>query len=107
MILSALASEIERHIRRAVKFKDDANGNYGRYLLKTVSVLRGGESSYHLSEAKPENDMLRMIDMYHVGVIELSGRPDFSLKIIPHFLAIHTVLLVGVSLLTMHFKINT
>lgn len=69
MILSALASEIERHIRRAVKFKDDANGNYGRYLLKTVSVLRGGESSYHLSEAKPENDMLRMIDMYHVGVI--------------------------------------
>ena len=67
MALTALASEIEAHIKQAVKFKDDAYQVYGRYLFKTVLVLTKEEGISGLSEAEPENDMVRMIDMYQVG----------------------------------------
>ena len=67
MNLTALAAQIETHIKQAVKFKDDAYEVYGRYLFKTVLVLTKEGSSSCLSEAEPENDMMRMIDMYQVG----------------------------------------
>lgn len=67
MTLTALASEIEALIKQAVKFKDYAYEVYGRYLFKTVLVLTKEEGISCLSEAEPENDMVRMIDMYQVG----------------------------------------
>ena len=67
MTLTALASKIKTHIKQADKFKLDAFKVRGRYFLKTVLVLTNEESSSCLSEAEPENDMMRMIDMYQVG----------------------------------------
>ena len=67
MNLTALAAQIKTHIKQAVKFKDDAYEVYGLYLFKTVLVLTNEKSSSCLSEAEPENDMIRMIDMYQVG----------------------------------------
>jgi len=67
MNLTALAAEIKTHIKQTVKFKDHTYEARGRCLLKTVLVLTKEESSSCLPEAEPENDMIRMIDMYQVG----------------------------------------
>ena len=81
MSLTALASEIETHIKQALKFKVDAYGVRGRCLFKTVLVLTKVESSSCLSEAEPENDMMRMIHMYQVGARVFNDRSGFHLKL--------------------------
>ena len=81
MTLTALASEIETHIKQAVTFKVDAYGVRGRCLFKTVLVLTKEESSSGLSEAEPENDMMRMIDMYQVGALVVNDKSEFHLKL--------------------------
>jgi len=98
MSLTALASEIETHIKKAAKFKVDAYEVYGRYLFKTVLVLTKQEGISCLSEAEPENDyFIRMIDMYQVGALcSMTGLNSISNSL--PFLAIYAVILVGVSL---------
>ena len=98
MNLTALAAEIKTHIKQTVKFKDHTYEARGRCLLKTVLVLTKEESSSCLPEAEPENDMIRMIGIYQVGVqIVLNDRSNFISKYLLPFLAIYAVLLAGVS----------